>query len=60
MSDYKKLLDALHIIQDECRLHNECDDCPFIDSNKVSCGIAKSPHSWRIKKDRVISLLEDE
>lgn len=60
MSDYNKLLDALHTIQDECRLHIICDDCPFINRNNVTCGVAlKTPCDWKIKRDYDIRLFED-
>lgn len=60
MSDYKKLLNALHAIQDECRLYHECSDCPFVSKNKVSCGlILKLPYKWPIKTSYDIRLLED-
>lgn len=60
MADYNKLLNALHTIQDECRLYHECSDCPFVSKNKVSCGlILKLPYKWPIKTSYDIRLLED-
>lgn len=60
MADYKKLLNALHTIQDECRLHAICDVCPFLSKNNVTCGVAlKAPCDWKIKTDYEIRLLED-
>lgn len=29
MTDYNKLLNVLHTIQDECISQNSCEDCPF-------------------------------
>lgn len=61
MSDYKKLLDALHTIQDECISHRECFDCPFRANNGISCELVlQMPDKWPIKTSYDIRLLEDE
>ena len=41
----KKLIEALHVIQDECLSHNECDDCPLYNKG---CQVNKHPDTWTI------------
>lgn len=64
MTDYNKLLDALHTIQDECISQNSCEDCPFYaekNNRDTSCGLRQiNPAFWRIKRNCVIRLLEDD
>lgn len=64
MTDYKKLVDALHTIQDECKLYVACDDCPLYGKNIISsciCGLHyKTPADWKIKQVDVIQLFEGE
>ena len=45
----KKLIEALHVIQDECDKHpNACnDDCPFYYHDR-GCAIAVKPELWKI------------
>ena len=60
MTDYKKLIDALHLIKDECKKHEGCIDCPFyVVKEKSACGLGyKNPAAWKIKPSDVIRLLE--
>lgn len=64
MADYNKLLNALHTIQDECLSQDRCEDCPFYsekNSRDTTCGLRQiNPSFWKIKKNCVIRLLEDE
>lgn len=44
----KKLIEALHVIQDECKKHSRCEECPLYTRR---CGLSepyKSPIFWKI------------
>ena len=58
-TDYKKLLDALKSIRDECAKCTFCTDCPFyLQVGSVSCGIHYgSPANWKLNSPRVIRLI---
>ena len=46
----KKLIEALHVIQDECSKHDECEKCPlynYIDGCKIR-EVYKYPIDWKI------------
>nr|DAY12416.1 MAG TPA: hypothetical protein [Caudoviricetes sp.] len=68
MTDYKKLIDALLTIQNECEKYDDCEYCPFSTDIPFAdntlphkCGItAKLPNHWKIKTPSVIRLLESE
>lgn len=62
MTDYKKLIDALHLIKAECKKHEGCVDCPFyVVREKSACGLrCKNPAAWKIKPFDVIRLFESE
>lgn len=49
----KEILDALHIIKDECSEHDSCGEtCPF--SIGTSClMLKKTPNNWTINDDSV-------
>jgi hypothetical protein len=48
----KKLIEALHVIQDECKKHDVCEpSCPLY---KGGCGIKEKnefPENWKINDD---------
>lgn len=46
----KKLIEALHVIQDECREHEECKNCPLYEYG-AGCKIKEKyryPYDWKI------------
>lgn len=48
----KKLIEALHVIQDECRKHIDCSDCPFYLKKSNGCGIHDTdPCNWEINDE---------
>lgn len=53
ITEHKKILDALSVIQDVCKEHPKCDDgCPFLDDEKGLCLIAlKDPTHWEITNE---------
>lgn len=62
MTDYQKLIGALHLIKAECKKHESCIDCPFyVLKENSDCGLRyKNPATWKIKTFDVIRLLESE
>lgn len=58
----KKLVEALHVIQDECKKHYErqqvqCKNCPmWHEDERVCCVTDLEPHNWEIndKPHRVL------
>ena len=49
----KKLIEALHVIQDECKKHYECESCPMHGHGNTRCNVRNStPNMWKIKNDR--------
>lgn len=56
----KKLIEALHVIQDECRKYcndDRCGDCPLSSENGMLCNIADIPNSWKINDEVQKALL---
>ena len=43
----KKLIEALHVIQEECKKHENCKSCPFCTE---TCGFEGIPLDWEIDK----------
>ena len=54
----KKLIEALHVIQEECNKHpNTCvDECPFYHKNR-GCAILEKPNFWKINDEAQKALL---
>lgn len=56
----KKLIEALHVIQDECKKHEGdscCEECP-LGANKYSClVISRLPSTWKINDEARKALL---
>ena len=51
----KKLIEALHVIQDECRKCDDCKDCPLL-VNRL-CGVQADPCDWEINDETQKALL---
>lgn len=43
-----KLLEALKLIRDECKQHDNCTDCPMWASRVGACGVDKRPQEWNV------------
>ena len=48
----KELIDALHVIQDECKKHdgeNGCKACPLRSERDNECAVTEwTPNTWKI------------
>lgn len=45
----KKLIDALHIIQEECINYINCEDCPMYSEDAKACAVTYvEPAKWII------------
>ena len=57
----KKLIEALHVIQDECRKYcndDACDYCPLSSENGMVCSITDLiPDLWKINDEVEKALL---
>ena len=55
----KKLIEALHIIKDECNKHLDCDDCcpMWSDDACVCCVTDLEPTDWKINDEVQKALL---
>lgn len=59
----KKLIEALHVIQETCNKHkNEnnnfaCEDCPLGSENGICCVIDLVPAHWKINDEVQKALL---
>ena len=59
----KKLIEALHVIQDECKKHIrndyiiECKDCPLGSENSVCRIMDIEPYDWKINDEIQKALL---
>ena len=52
----KKLIEALHVIQDECKKTQNCPDCPLYVDN--ACGVHDlDPCDWKINDEVQKALL---
>ena len=52
----KKLIEALHIIQDTCALNKNCADCPLSSGN--ACAVTDTdPDNWKINDEVQKALL---
>lgn len=52
----KKLIEALHVIQDECKSHGSCNDCPLY--GEEGCKITDiEPSCWQINDNLLKALL---
>lgn len=66
MTDYKKLSEALQTLQNECKKHDRCDNCPLSMAGPEKwpnyiCAIRnETPAGWEIKPINLIRLLESE
>lgn len=62
MRNYKKLVEALNSIKEECTKYGDCINCPFYSSwTKNSCGLQyKTPEQWKIKDIEFVRLLESD
>jgi hypothetical protein len=58
-ANMKKLIEALHVIQDECKKYeNECFDCPLFSEKCNCCCINDAqPHMWKINDEVQKALL---
>lgn len=46
----KKLIEALHVIQEECKKYNSCSDCPM-GTDHCDCLIRDlNPVNWKINE----------
>lgn len=60
----KKLIEALHVIQDECNSHTEkygfrnCSKCPLSNKDVTDCLVRKdNPYEWKINDEVQRALL---
>ena len=55
----KKLIEALHVVQDECKKHErECDVCPLFSKTARVCAITDvEPDFWKINDEVQKALL---
>lgn len=55
----KKLIEALHVIQDECNKypHSCTDECPFYYKNKGCTIMREKPNLWKINDEAQKALL---
>lgn len=55
----KKLIEALHVIQDECnKYEKECFNCPLYSEKEHFCAVAENqPHLWKINDEVLKALL---
>ena len=57
----KELIDALHVIQDECRKHDgkgACETCPMFCVENDSCALTNcTPNLWEINDNIQRALL---
>lgn len=48
----KEIIHALHVIQDECDLHESCsikETCPLYNEDRHVCAVSdKTPHYWKL------------
>lgn len=52
----KKLIEALHVIQDECKKHDDCECCPLYVN--LVCGVNDlDPDNWKINDEAQKALL---
>lgn len=49
----KKLIEALHVVQDECRKHcDACGECPMYDEAEQVCSVTDlKPNYWSINDE---------
>lgn len=57
----KELIDALHVIQNECKRHSrngngDCENCPMYDGAECSV-VCLTPESWKINDNAQRALL---
>ena len=53
-----ELVKALHVIQDECKKHEDCDDCPMSMDEIHMCSVTDlSPDNWKINDEVQKALL---
>lgn len=58
MEDREEILEALRTIQNVCKKHSDCKDCPF--EKGTSCIIlAQTPIDWKIRKASTWKAFED-
>lgn len=48
------ILDALRIVQQECKMHEDCVGCPLIAADPEECILDSIPKDWQIKLRIVI------
>lgn len=54
----KKLIEALHVIQEECNKYDkECYDCPLFSEKERCCMVTEQPDSWKINDEVQKALL---
>lgn len=54
----KKLIEALHVIQDECEKQKDCVDCPLSTKEGQFCSVTDlSPDNWKINDEVQKALL---
>ena len=58
----KKLIEALHVIKDECNKHNSkensCSNCPLWSDEAHVCAVCDlSPCNWKINNEAQKALL---
>lgn len=63
MTDYKKLVEALQTIKDECNSHINCYTCPMGNTKVTnSCEVVRrTPNNWDIEAPKdIIRLIQNE
>ena len=57
-----KLLEALKLIRDECKQHDNCKECPMWALHTCVCGVDNTPREWRVRDEVKIrpSVIRDE
>ena len=55
----KKLIEALHVIQEDCKKHNDrCGNCPLFRENGCCCSVTnEKPYEWKINDEVYRALL---
>lgn len=53
-----ELIEALIVIRDECKKHDNCEECPLRDSENNACSLpTASPCNWDLRTDYIVPRL---
>ncbi len=47
----KEIINALQVIHEECKFHNECSECPFYTGNRCKFVVDEEPMDWNLNKN---------